>query len=345
MNEKVLPIAVDAMGGDRAPSTNVEGAINAVKIDARSVILVGDEAILRKEVDRFGGTSLLGCGLDITHAPTRVQMDEKAAHAARTKKDSSMRIACELVKSGEAAAALSAGNSGAMMAIALLVHKRLRGVLRPCIATAFPARYGPAILVDAGANVDCSPQMLLQFGVMGAIYMERAFEISQPALGVIANGSESSKGNELTRSALALFEETDLNFVGHVEPRDLLISGRACVGVCDGFTGNIMLKTGESAFRLMGEMIRDSFEKNGALNKVAGFLSQKALSKVRKNLDPREYGAAPLLGLRKPAFIAHGSSDAYAIRQSIRAAHRFCAQDITGKLKAALESLPTQKER
>lgn len=333
-----LPVALDAMGGDYGAAPNVAGAVAAAKQDGARVILVGDEAVLRGELERLGAGALLSGPLAIRHAPEVIEMDEKPAQAVRRKKGSSMRVACDLVKAGEASGAVSAGNSGAMMAVGLLVFGRLGGVLRPCIATAFPtrARSGFTVLVDAGANTDCTAEQLFQFGVMGSVYLERSHQASQPAIGVLANGTEESKGTDLTRTALALFRQTDLRCVGHCEGSQVMF-GDVDVVVTDGFTGNVMLKTGEGVARFFVETVRAGFERGGPLVKLAGLVSRGMLRKLKAVLDYREFGAAPLLGLGATAFIAHGSSDAYAIRKAIGAVRRHAQADITQHIEAAIQ--------
>ena len=334
-DQTALPVALDAMGGDHGARVNVEGAVAAAREDGARVILVGDEAVLRRELERLGALPLLGGPLSIRHAPEVIEMDEKPAQAVRKKKGSSMRVACDLVKAGEACGAVSAGNSGAMMAVALLVFGRVDGVLRPCIATAFPSksRAGFSVLVDAGANTDCSPEQLFQFGLMGAAYLEHAYRAERPALGVLANGTEDSKGTELTRGTVKLLRQTDLNVLGHVEGNQAM-SGDIDVVITDGFTGNVMLKTGEGVAKFVGDTIKAGFERGGPLVKLGGLLSRAMLRSLKATLDYREFGAAPLLGLAAPAFIAHGSSDAYAIRKAIGAVRRHAQNDITQHVEA-----------
>jgi len=328
-------IALDAMGGDSGTSVNVDGAVAAVRHDGAEVVLVGDEAVLRGELERLGATDL--AGISIRHAPEVIEMDEKPAHAVRRKKGSSMRVACDLVKAGEAAAALSAGNSGAMMAVALFVFGRIDGVMRPCIAAAFPSASsaGFSVLVDAGANIDCVPAHLFQFGVMGEIYLRDAYGIEHPCIGVVANGTEDSKGTDLTREALRMLRETDFNVLGHIEPSQTM-NGEIDVIVADGFVGNIMLKTGEAAVRWFGEELVRALRGGSFMTRVGAALAKKALKAVAARADPREFGAAPLLGLKHPAFIAHGSSDAHTIRMAIQSARRHASQDISGHIEATL---------
>lgn len=312
------------MGGDRGLATNVEGALSAARDDGARVLLVGDESAIEAEIKKQGGDSLVANGrVSIRHAPEVVAMDEKPAVAVRKKKESSMRIACDLVKQGEACAAFSTGNSGAMMAVALLVFGRVRGVTRPCIATPFP-HPGPGrvgLVVDAGANTECDPQMLLQFGLMGECFSRRMYDIASPTVGVLSNGSEDSKGTDLTRGALELFRsyaasQNRDNFLGHVEAADCA-AGKVSVLVTDGFTGNISLKMMESAAKSVVNQIKDGYARAGLLGKLGGLLSKGVFDDLKARTDPREFGAAPLLGLRFPGYIGHGSSDAYAIRKGI----------------------------
>jgi glycerol-3-phosphate acyltransferase PlsX len=329
------------MGGDKGVSINIAGALMAVREDGASVILVGDETVLKAELERVGATALLSSGrLTIRHAPEAVEMDEKPSMAARRKKGSSMRVACELVKSGEACGALSSGNSGAMMAVALLVFGRIDGVLRPAIGSPTPSKVGGGILIDAGANIDCSPEHLFQFGVLGSTYVHHVHGIERPTCGVVANGEEDSKGTELTRDTLALLRQTDLNIHGHIEGRDVTL-GTINVAITDGFTGNVLLKTGEGAIKMMLKELKDGFANGGPLVKLGGLLSKPMFNALRKRIDPNEFGAAPLLGLALPAFIAHGSSDPYMTRRAIAAVRKHAANDVTAHLKAAIaKTLP-----
>ncbi len=334
-----LPIALDAMGGDFGASVNVEGALAAVREDGARVILVGDEVVLKRELERAGASPLLSSGaLSLRHAPEVVEMDEKPAAAVRKKKSSSMRVACDLVKSGEASGALSAGNSGAMMAISLFVFGRIDGVQRPAIATMYPStsKHGFSLLVDAGANIDCTPEHLLQWGILGAVYMRYAHALeSTPVIGVMSNGEEDSKGTDLTRGALALLRKTDLPVHGYIEGRDLA-NAVVDVVVTDGFTGNVLLKTGEGLMKYVLTLIKDGYQNGSALEKLGYLLSKPMFERLRRKLDPREYGAAPLLGLAAPAFIAHGSSDAYAIRRAIGAVRQHAKRDVTHHLADAI---------
>jgi glycerol-3-phosphate acyltransferase PlsX len=337
-----LPIALDAMGGDHGPAPNVEGAAAAIRNEGLRVVLVGDEAAIRAQVEAQRAADLLSSGsLTIRHAPDVVTMDDKPAQAARKKKDSSLRIACDLVEKGEASGALSAGNSGAMMATALLVFGRIDGVLRPAIGTMLPSATATGLvhLVDAGANTDCEPAHLAQWAALGATYVKHVSGVARPRVGVVSNGEEESKGTELTRGALALVKHLPrvlpVEVVGYVEGRDLN-KGSVDVVVTDGFTGNVMLKTAEGVFRFVTAQIKQGYERGGLVDKLGGALSTGMFDRMRKRLDPREFGAAPLLGLARPAFIAHGSSDGYAIRRGLGAVAAFTKNDVGAQLRQAV---------
>jgi len=270
-----------------------------------------------------------------------VTMTDKPKDAVRKKRRSSMRVACDLVAAGQAAAAISVGNSGAMYATALFSIGRLPGVARPAIATLLPSlsSSGRALLLDAGANTDCEPLHLAQWGLLGSVYLEHSCGQARPAIGVLSNGEEDTKGTPLVREALALLRQTDLHVVGFCEGRDLN-AGEVHVIVTDGFTGNIVLKTAEGVFSFMSAVIKRTFSEGSVVDRVGGLLSQPGWKRIRAELDPREFGAAPLLGLRQPVFIAHGKSDDVAVRAAIRAARRHLDVEITARLQEALARAP-----
>lgn len=344
-----LPIALDAMGGDRGVLPLVEGASRSIVDDGARVILIGHRDAIEACLDEVDGKAwrarIASGALAIEHADDVVTMDDKPRDAVRKKKRSSMRVACDLVAARRASAAISVGNSGAMYATALVAVGRLPGVARPAIATLLPAlsSSGRSLLVDAGANVDCEPLHLAQWGLLGSVYLERACGQVRPRVGVLSNGEEDTKGTPLVREALALLrlaaQQTDLHVVGFCEGRDLN-TGDVDVIVTDGFTGNIVLKTAEGVFSFMSAVIKRTFSEGSVVDKAAGLLSQPGWAKIKRELDPREFGAAPLLGLRQPVFIAHGKSDAVAVRAAIRAARRFVDVEITGHLVAALAQAP-----
>lgn len=339
-----VPLALDAMGGDLGLAPIVEGAVGAAD-DGAVVVVVGKKTELEQAFSALPGNrhrAHFDSGrLRIVDAPDVVTMDDKPAEALRKKKQSSMRIACDLVKSGEASGVVSTANSGAMMATALFTLGRIEGVARPAIATVLPS-FAPTkrtLLVDAGANIDCEPLHLAQWGVLGAIYMEHAFGQARPVVGVLSNGEEDHKGTPLVREALALLRQTDVNCMGFCEGRDIN-AGEVHVVVTDGFTGNLVLKTAEGVFSFMTKVLKNTFEQGTPLDMLAGLMSKPAFARMKRELDPREFGAAPLLGLTRPAFIAHGKSDAVAVRSGLRALRRFVDKDVTEQLVQGLARNP-----
>ena len=304
------------MGGDRGPVVNIEGAVAAARELGLSVFLVGNEEELSRSLRRH---STNGLGITICHAPETVGMDESPSAALRKKKHSSIRVGLELVKRGEADAFISAGNTGAVMATAMVTLGPLPGVERPAIALIVPTLRGQSILLDAGANADCKPRHLLQFAIMGDIYARQVMGKKSPTVGLLSIGEEESKGNELTREAFKeLEEERSLNFTGNVEGREVF-SGAADVIVCDGFTGNIALKISESAAEFFTVLLKEELEK-GLVGKLGALLTRGAFRRFKKRVDYTEYGGAPLLGVGGMCIISHGRSTAKAIKNAIRVA-------------------------
>ena len=304
------------MGGDRGPVVNIEGAVAAARELGLSVLLVGNEEELSRSLRRH---STNGLGITICHAPETVGMNESPSAALRKKKHSSIRVGLELVKRGEADAFISAGNTGAVMATAMVTLGSLPGVERPAIALIVPTLRGQSILLDAGANADCKPRHLLQFAIMGDIYARQVMGKKSPTVGLLSIGEEESKGNELTREAFKeLEEERSLNFTGNVEGREVF-SGAADVIVCDGFTGNIALKISESAAEFFTVLLKEELEK-GLVGKLGALLTRGAFRRFKKRVDYTEYGGAPLLGVGGMCIIGHGRSTAKAIKNAIRVA-------------------------
>ncbi|HOQ82656.1 MAG TPA: phosphate acyltransferase PlsX [Candidatus Syntrophosphaera thermopropionivorans] len=315
-----MRIAVDAFGTDKAPYPEVEGSIQAIKEDlCNEIILVGDEHILQAELDKYYYDHNR---IRIYNASERIEMQDHAAEAVRMKKDSSMVKTVELHKNGEADAALSAGNSGAFMAASLLAYGRIKGVSRPAIAAALPTTIEqPAILLDMGANVDCDAENLLQFAQLGSIYFTYCYHKPNPRVGLLNIGEESTKGNALTRDAYELLSTAkDLNFIGNIEGKEIL-SGKFDVIVCDGFVGNVVLKTIEGVVRAVFDMLKEQLEKDW-IAKIGAILSFPAYSFLKRKLDHTEFGGALLLGLNGTSIVCHGSSDAKAIKNAIRFAVR-----------------------
>lgn len=329
----MVRIAVDAMGGDHAPAVVVEGAFAAANELGVAITLVGQKDVVENELARHGAKP---SKLEIVSASEIVSMDESPSSALR-KKDSSMAVAFALMKRGDAQAVVSAGNSGAMMAIGMLVMERLPRVDRPAILIVVPTSGKGTVIIDAGANVDCKPRHLVQFGIMGSIYAERVLGISRPRVGVLSNGEEEGKGNELTRAASQHLSGTPLNYIGYVEARDIF-DQTVDVVVCDGFTGNVALKTMEGLAGFVAETLKVAFRQNIA-SRLGYLLSQKSLRQAFARLDHREYGGAPLLGLDGVGIVAHGGSDARAIKNAVRVARETVSQDVNRDIVDGLAAL------
>jgi glycerol-3-phosphate acyltransferase PlsX len=320
-----MMIAVDAMGGDHAPREVVRGAARAASEAGLSLLLVGREDLIREELRSHG---VSGGRIDVVHAPEVVEMCEVPGVAIRKKKHSSIRVGLNLVAEGKAAAFVSAGNSGAVMAGALYVLKKIRGVDRPAITATIPTPTGPIVLIDAGANVGCKPAHLVQFGFMGEVYARKFLKIQHPRIGLMSIGEEETKGTDLTRETGALFRRTGLNFIGNVEGRDFF-AGKADVFVCDGFVGNVALKTMEGMASALGHFLKEEILKS-PMAKLGALMAEGAIRRVKRRLDYTEYGGAPLLGVRGGVVICHGASDAKAMMNAIRSAdsiHRFGVEE------------------
>ncbi|MFQ5894951.1 MAG: phosphate acyltransferase PlsX [Nitrospinota bacterium] len=310
-----MRVAVDAMGGDAAPAAVVEGAVEAHREHGIESLLVGDLARVEAELERLGALRL---PLPRRAASQRVEAGESPMEAFRNKPDSSLRVALEAVRAGEAQAFVSAGDTGAAFACAYQVVGCLKGVLRPAIATLIPTLQGYSIMLDVGANVDCRPQHLFQFGMMGVAYAALALGKSAPRLGLLNVGDEEAKGNQVTKLVHQMFRRSGLNFVGNVEG-NALFQGEADVVVCDGFSGNIALKVSESLGEMVEQMLREQLQSTWR-SRMGYLLLQNGLKSFRQRLDWSEYGGAPLLGLSACCIIAHGRSDAKAIKNAIRTA-------------------------
>lgn len=328
-----MRIAVDAMGGDRAPAAVVEGALLAARELAVEVVLVGQREMVEQELARHSSQA---SSIEIVPASQTVTMDESPS-ATIKKRDSSMQVAFELMRRGEVGAVVSAGNSGAFMATGMFVMGNLPHVERPAILVVVPTFGTGTVIIDAGANVDCRPRHLVQFGLMGAIYAERVLGMSRPRVGVLSNGEEGAKGTDLTRAASELLSSTGLNCIGYVEGRDIC-SGEVDVVVTDGFTGNVALKTMEGVAGLIVRVLKQAFQQN-YLSRVGYLLSRKSLHKAFGVIDYAEYGGAPLLGLNGVTIIAHGGSDARAIKNAIRVARETVAHDVNHHITEVLEGL------
>jgi glycerol-3-phosphate acyltransferase PlsX len=335
----MLTIAVDAMGGDHAPKSEIEGAIRAAAELGLRVILVGLEDAVRKELANHPGAS--GLPIEVRHAPEVITMEDSAAKAVRAKKNSSIHVAARLVRDGEAQGFVSAGNTGAVMATAKMVQGMIRGVQRPALASAFPTLKGtPVVVVDVGANVDSTPAMLAQFAIMGEIYSRIIFHNRAPRVGLLSIGEEEHKGNDLTRAATPLLKSLPIHFIGNVEGRDIY-SGLADVVVCDGFIGNVALKVSEGLVEMMFNMLKESLEAT-VTRKLGYVLSREAYRDFRKRVDYSEYGGAPLLGVKGVSIICHGRSNANAVKNAIRVASEFANGRVNEKIEAELSQVAVQ---
>lgn len=328
-----MKIAVDAMGGDDAPRVTVEGAIIAAREYDISPILVGDETKIRQELSKH---NVMGLPISIVHASQHVEMHESPSSVVRKKRDSSIWVATKLVKEGEAVAVVSAGNTGASMACGLFNLGALSCVERPAIPTPLPTLSGTAILIDVGANVDCKPSHLFQFAIMGSIYAEEIFGMSNPRVGLLSIGEEDTKGNELTKEVFKLLKKSKLNFIGNIEGRDVY-SGEVDVIVCDGFTGNVALKISEGLSEAVMEFLKKEIL-SSTLGKLGYALLKPSFSRFKKKVDYAEYGGAPLLGLNGTSIICHGHSSSEAIKNAIQVGKESYKRGVTRHIQEQLES-------
>jgi len=319
-------IAVDAMGGDNAPGEIVAGAALAQRDGLGRMLLVGDEARIAPLLASEGVE-----GIEIVHAPEAIAMDASPSQAVRNSERTSLGVAVELVRDGRADAVVSAGNSGAFLAIALIRLRTIAGIARPAIAVVFPAHSGPVVVLDCGANVDCRPEWLAQFGVMGSAYAKAVLGIADPKVGIISNGEERVKGNAQAIEAATLLDRAPINFVGNVEGKGVF-ENVADVCVTDGFVGNVMLKLSEGAANLIGEIVVEEIKRGGPLTKVGAGLVRPALRRVRDKLSYDSYGGAPLLGLRGNCIVAHGRAKREAIRSAVRQAVAEVNEDVVGRI-------------
>ncbi|MBK5291236.1 MAG: phosphate acyltransferase PlsX [Acidobacteriia bacterium] len=329
----MVTIAVDAMGGDHAPRSEVSGAIEAARLYGVRVLLVGLQDVVVRELNQHKGWKKLP--IEVVHASQYITMEDSAAKAVRTKKDSSIRVASRLVRDGVAAGVTSAGNTGAVMATAKMVQGMVHGVERPALASPMPTITGkPTIILDVGANVDSSPKMLAQFAIMGGIYSRAILHTDSPRVGLLSIGEEEHKGNELTKAATPLLKSLPINFIGNVEGRDIY-KGVVDVVVCDGFTGNVVLKVSEGVADVVKHLLRDSLMSTLS-GRAGAFLARGAFKDFKKRIDYSEYGGVPLLGVRGVCIICHGSSNGNAMKNAIRVAAEFASQDLNTKIESDL---------
>ncbi len=347
MTTKKIRIALDAMGGDNFPWVLVKGGLAALReYPDIEVTLVGDETVvgdsLKHIIDLESGNKSGSDGmksitdrLKIVHASEMIGMDESPARTIRTKKKSSIVIANKLCKSGDVEAVISAGNTGAAMGSSLLYMGRLKGVHRPAIMALFPSKKNYVAILDVGANTDCKPEHLYQFGVMGSIYISHVLGYKSPRVGLLSIGEEKTKGNEITTDAYELLEQSDLNFVGNVEGRDIF-KGDTDVIICDGFVGNILLKFGESVFGFVTHTLKKNIQSSVML-KASAYMLRPAFSKVKEEMTAEEYGGAPLLGVDGISIICHGNSSPMAIKNAIKVARQLVQEKMNEQIKNEIE--------
>ncbi len=342
MNEAMqVTIAVDAMGGDHGPSVTVGAALDFLaRSDAARVLLVGKPDVLNTELKRLksaGMTGGVGARVQVVEALEVVGMDEDIRTAIRTKKNSSMRVAIDLVKNGQAHACISAGNTGALMGTAKFVLKTLPGIDRPAICAVLPTRKGHTYALDLGANAECEPEHLLQFAIMGAMLASAVDGNANPSVGLLNIGSEDIKGSETVKKASELLKRSHLNFHGNVEGTDIY-NGTTDVVVCDGFAGNVMLKTSEGLAKMLGDFLKEEYMRN-PLTKIAAAVSWPILKRFRKRVDHRRYNGAALLGLKGVVLKSHGSADRYAFFKAIERAESEVRHGLLERIGKEVERL------
>lgn len=329
-----MKIVIDAMGGDHAPFVTVEGAVEAVKSYDIDIILTGNQPLIENELAKYDYPKEK---IEVIHCSEQITNEDKPVISIRRKKDSSMVVGLKLVKEKKADAIISAGNSGALLAGGLLVLGRIKGIDRPALAPVYPTAKGISVLVDAGANAECKPRNLLEFGIMGSIYAEKVLEIKNPKVCTVNIGIEDEKGTELVKEAYKLCKEGPFNFHGNVEAREIP-NGYADVIVCDGFTGNVILKLTEGLASSIFSLLKEEFLKN-TFTKMGALLLKPGLKSFKKKLDYTEYGGAPLLGVKGVLIKAHGSSDGKAIKNAVRQAIKFMDNKVLEHISDGVSSL------
>jgi len=330
-----MKLVLDAMGGDFGPAPNIEAAIDFAREFGHEIVLVGKQEVLRPLLNQHSTANL---HLPIVHASEVIEMGEHPAQAVKAKKDASMNVGMRMVRDGEADGFVTMGNSGGALASALFTLGRIRGIQRPAISTVFPTTKGWVFVLDVGANADCRPEYLLQFGLMGSIYSERVLNVRKPRVAIISNGEEEGKGNELTQQAYALLKQAPINFIGNAEGRDLP-EGMADVYVTDGFTGNVIIKLSEGIGSFIKGMLREEITRD-TKGKVGGLLIRDALKRISKRTDYEEIGGAPLLGVDGVVIIGHGRSNARAIRCALLRAAECVERGVVDAIEKGLEALP-----
>jgi len=330
----MITIAVDGMGSDHSPASEIEGVVAAVKAWNVRIILTGRESVLRPLLYKAGGDSM---PIEIRNAEEVVAMDEPPTAALRKKKNSSIRVAADLVHNGEAAGLVSAGNTGAVMATSKMIFGMVPGADRPALAAVLPTLTGHSVMLDVGANVECKPRHLVQFAIMGHLFSKKIIGVASPRVGLMSVGEEESKGNDLVKEVHHSLKKVNLNFIGNIEGRDIY-NGRADVIVCDGFTGNVALKTSEGLIEAVLKLMKEELTRNMQA-RLGAALSRQAFRRLKKRLDYSEYGGAPLLGLRGASIICHGRSNGNAIKNAIRVAKDFAEYKVDAMLATELNRI------
>ena len=342
-----MKILIDAMGGDHAPLAPVQGALEAVKMWNAQVVLVGREDEILAAAKEAGYENL-PAGVEIVHAPDVVDMHDDPANVCRKKKDSSMVVGLRLLSEGQADAMISAGSTGALLSGATLIVKRVKGIRRAAMGPAMPNKAGgKTILLDCGANAECTPEFLLQFGIVGSLFAKKSLGITNPRVGLLNIGTEDTKGTPLQKEAYALLTDAHnkglINFIGNIEGRDTLL-GEVDVVVCDGFSGNVLLKSIEGTAQFMGSLMKHKIFKRSFLSKLGYLLCKPGVDEVMGMLDYRTIGGTQFLGIKKPVIKAHGSSDALAFRNAVYQAQTAAECDFSGELEQSLRRLAAEKE-
>jgi glycerol-3-phosphate acyltransferase PlsX len=342
-----MRILIDAMGGDHAPKAPVQGALEAVKLWNANVVLVGREEEIRAAA-KEAGYETLPQGLEIVHAPDVVDMNDDPANVCRKKKESSMVVGLRMLSEDQADAMISAGSTGALLNGATLIVKRVKGIRRAAMGPAMPNKVGgKTVLCDCGANAECTPEFLLQFGIVGSLFAKKNLGIANPRVGLLNIGTEDTKGTPLQKEAYALLTDAHnkglINFIGNIEARDTLL-GEVDVVVCDGFSGNVLLKSIEGTAQFMGSLMKHKIFKRNFLSKIGYLFCKPGVDEVMKMMDYRENGGTQFLGVKKPVIKAHGSSDALAFRNAVRQAMEAAKNNISEELEQSLQKLNALKE-
>ncbi len=334
-----MTIILDAMGSDQYPEPEIQGALAAAEQFGEEIVLVGHEGLLRP---RLAALNINNLPVSIQHAPDVLEMEDKAVAGATKKPNNSMAVGLRLVKEGRGQAFVSAGNTGGVMFNALRILGRIKGVQRPGLTTLFPTKKGLCVVLDIGANADCRPDFLLQFALMGSLYAQHVLKIQNPKVGLVSNGEEAGKGNQLTKDTYLLLAKSGLNFYGNVEGKELF-GGEVDVVVTDGFTGNVMLKTSEAVSRLLIDTLRTELT-SSLVTKIGAALSKPAFRKLKKMMDPEEVGAALLLGIDGLVFIGHGRSNTSAIVSAIRGARKVVQSNLLEELRQNIQGALSRYE-